>query len=170
MGKEEVFEFDGFHIKRESFLGKDCYGIVTDCKKDEEGDSYHVEVEFDLSKAKFSFAKCYAHQVVPVGEELSSLGKMKVMLYVLKQAASVYLSEKGTKEKVDFAKLKEMYHEGDVGMGELLADVKADGLNIEEAFYLYILGQNWANGDGVFALQEDQETLDLVEEAEKYSK
>ena len=35
MSKKEVFEFDGFHIIGESFLGKDCYGIVTDCKKDE---------------------------------------------------------------------------------------------------------------------------------------
>ncbi len=24
---------------------------------------------------------------------------------------------------------------------------KADGLNIEESFFLYILAQNWANGD-----------------------
>ena len=67
------------------------------------------------------------------------------------------------------AKLKDIYHEGDACMGELLAGVKADGLNIEEAFYLYILGQNWANGDEFFTLQEDQGTLDLVEEAEKCS-
>lgn len=170
MDRMEVFEFDGFHVARESFLGKDCYGIVTDCKKDEDGDSYHVEVELDLTKARFSFVKCYAHQVVPFDEELSSLGKMKVMLYILKQAASSYVSENGIKEKVDFSKLKEMYHEGDVCMGELLASVKADGLNIEEAFYLYILGQNWANGDEFFTIQENQETLDLVEEAERSGK
>lgn len=32
-------------------------------------------------------------------------------------------------------------------MGEILASEKADGLTIEESFYLYILAQNWANGD-----------------------
>lgn len=164
----EVFEFDGFRVARESFLGNDCYAVVTDCKKDADGDSYHVEVELDLTKARFSFAKCYAHQVVPF-EEISSLGKMKVMLYMMKRAASAYVRENGFKEKINFSKLKDIYHEGDVCMGELLAGVKADGLNIEEAFYLYILGQNWANGDEFFTLQEDQGTLDLVEEAEKCS-
>ena len=93
---------------------------------------------------------------------------MRVMLYVLKRAACSYVSENDTKEKVDFDKLREMYHEGDVCMGELLASVKADGLNIEEAFYLYILGQNWANGDEFFTLQENHETLDLVEEAQQH--
>lgn len=44
---------------------------------------------------------------------------------------------------------------------------KADGLNIEESFFLYILAQNWANGDefswacgGV-----EEEWVSLVEEA-----
>ena len=44
---------------------------------------------------------------------------------------------------------------------------KADGLNIEESFFLYILAQNWSNGDefswacgGV-----EEEWVSLVEEA-----
>lgn len=32
-------------------------------------------------------------------------------------------------------------------MGKILASERADGLTIEESFYLYILAQNWANGD-----------------------
>ena len=46
------------------FLGGDCYGVVTSCKKDEKGVSYHLEVEFDISTAKFHFSKCYAHEVL----------------------------------------------------------------------------------------------------------
>ena len=49
MNQKEVLEFDGFRVERESFLGGDCYGVVTSCKKDEKGVSYHLEVEFDIS-------------------------------------------------------------------------------------------------------------------------
>lgn len=29
----------------------------------------------------------------------------------------------------------------------MLASIPADGMSIEDAFYLYIAAQNWANGD-----------------------
>ena len=138
MNQKEDLEFDGFRVERESFLGGDCYGVVTSCKKDEKGVSYHLEVEFDTSTAKFHFSKCYAHEVVPC-QELSAGGKLKVMAYLIEKAASAYMAE------------------------------KADGLNIEESFFLYILAQNWANGDefswacgGV-----EKECVSLVEEARK---
>ena len=60
MEQSNVFGFDGFQIERESFLGSDCYVVVTSCKKDGAGIPYHLEVEFDISKARFSFSKCYA--------------------------------------------------------------------------------------------------------------
>lgn len=41
MNQKEVLEFDGFRVERESSLGGDCYGVVTSCKKDEKGVSYH---------------------------------------------------------------------------------------------------------------------------------
>lgn len=116
MEQSNVFDFDGFQIERESYLGGDCYGVVTSCKKDGAGIPYHLEVEFDISKARFSFSKCYAHEVVPC-DELSAVGKLKIMVYLLEKVACAYVTE------------------------------KADGLTIEESFYLYILAQNWANGD-----------------------
>ena len=68
---------------------------------------------------------------------LSAGGKLKVMAYLIEKAASAYVTE------------------------------KADGLTIEESFFLYILAQNWANGDefswacgGV-----EEEWVSLVEEA-----
>ena len=70
---------------------------------------------------------------------LSAGGKLKLMTYLIEKAASAYVTE------------------------------KADGLNIEESFFLYILAQNWANGDefswacgGV-----EKECVSLVEEARK---
>lgn len=35
-------------------------------------------------------------------------------------------------------------------MGEMLASVPADGLTVEEAFYLYIRAMQWAEGDRFF--------------------
>lgn len=81
MEQSNVFDFDGFQIERESFLGSDCYGVVTSCKKDGAGIPYYLEVEFDISKARFSFSKCYAHEVVPC-DELSAGGKLKIMVYL----------------------------------------------------------------------------------------
>lgn len=146
MEQSNVFDFDGFQVERESFLGSDCYGVGTSCKKDGEGIPYHLEVEFDISKARFSFSKCYAHEVVPC-DELSADGKLKIMVYLLEKVACAYVTEKAVVQKMSLLKLKELYHGDDVVMGEILASEKADGLTIEESFYLYILAQNWANGD-----------------------
>lgn len=159
MNQKEVLEFDGFRVERESFLGGDCYGVVTSCKKDEKGVSYHLEVEFDISTAKFHFSKCYAHEVVPC-QELSAGGKLKVMAYLIEKAAV---------QKMSLEKLKVLYHEDEVVMGEILASEKADGLTIEESFFLYILAQNWANGDE-FSWAcggGEEEWVSLVEEARK---
>ena len=168
MNQKEVLEFDGFRVERESFLGGDCYGVVTSCKKDEKGVSYHLEVEFDISTAKFHFSKCYAHEVVPC-QELSAGGKLKVMTYLIEKAACAYVTEKAAVQKMSFEKLKVLYREDEVVMGEVLASEKADGLTIEESFFLYIFAQNWANGDefswacgGV-----EEEWVSLVEEARK---
>lgn len=106
MNQKEVLEFDGFRVERESFLGGDCYGVVTSCKKDEKGVSYHLEVEFDTSTAKFHFSKWYAHEVVPC-QELSAGGKLKVMAYLIEKAASAYVTEKAAVQKMSFEKLNE---------------------------------------------------------------
>ena len=168
MEQSNVFDFDGFQIERESYLGGDCYGVVTSCKKDGAGIPYHLEVEFDISKARFSFSKCYAHEVVPC-QELSAGGKLKVMAYLIEKAASAYVTEKAAVQKMSFEKLKVLYREDEVVMGEVLASEKADGLTIEESFFLYILAQNWANGDE-FSWAcggEEDEWVSLVEEARK---
>ena len=73
---------------------------------------------------------------------------------------------------LSFNKVKEMYHESDVVMGEMLASVPADGMSIEDAFYLYIAAQNWANGDEFTQVlgDNDNEKIDLVKEAIKHLK
>lgn len=108
MEQSNVFDFDGFQIERESYLGGDCYGVVTSCKKDGAGVPYHLEVEFDISKARFSFSKCYAHEVVPC-DELSAGGKLKIMVYLLEKLACAYVTEKAVVQKMSL-KLKELYH------------------------------------------------------------
>lgn len=99
MEQSNVFDFDGFQIERESYLGGDCYGVVTSCKKDGAGIPYHLEVEFDISKARFSFSKCYAHEVVPC-DELSVGGKLKIMVYLLEKVVCAYITEKAVVQKM----------------------------------------------------------------------
>lgn len=99
MEQSNVFDFDGFQIERESYLGSACYGVVTSCKKDGAGIPYHLEVEFDISKARFSFFKCYAHEVVPC-DELSAGGKLKIMVYLLEKVACAYVTEKVVVQKM----------------------------------------------------------------------
>ena len=71
-----------------------------------------------------------------------------------------------------FNKAKDMYYKSDVVMGEMLASVPADGMSIEDAFYLYIAAQNWANGDEFTQVlgDNDNEKIDLVKEAIKHLK
>ena len=72
---------------------------------------------------------------------------------------------------LSFNKVKEMYHESDVIMGEMLASIPADGMSIEDAFYLYIAAQNWANSDEFIQIfGDDNEKINLVKEAIKYLK
>lgn len=66
-------------------------------------------------------------------------------------------------------KLKEIkaaYHESDVCMGELLEDFPADGLSIDDAFYVYMAALQWVEGDRFFRMlggNEDKEEIDLTE-------
>ena len=91
------------------------------------------------------------------------------MVYLLEKVACAYVTEKAVVQKMSQQKLKELYHGDDVVMGEILASEKADGLTIEESFYLYLLAQNLANGDefswNCGGLED--ESVSLVEEARK---
>ena len=131
MNQKEVLEFDGFRVERESFLGGDCYGVVTSCKKDEKGVSYHLEVEFDISTAKFHFSKCYAHEVVPC-QELSAGGKLKVMAYLIVKAASAYVTEKAAVQKMSLEKLKVLYHEDEFCFQKFLPTERVAIINMLE--------------------------------------
>ena len=65
------------------------------------------------------------------------------------------------------AKVKDMYRDSDVVMGEMLSSTSADGLSVEEAFYLYVAAQNWASGDAFSQVLGDNDEceVDLVKEA-----
>ena len=72
---------------------------------------------------------------------------------------------------LSFNKVKEMYHKSDVIMGEMLASIPADGMSIEDAFYLHIAAQNGGNGDAFIQIfGDDNEKINLVKEAIKYLK
>lgn len=168
MEQNEVFEFDGYRIVSESFLDKDSYCVVTDTKMDGDGVPYHLEVEFDITHAKFHFDKCYTYQVVRC-QELSLEGKLQMMVYIIKKVGEAYLQEKSNQKKLTLAKVKGIYRDSEVVMGEMLSSTSAEGLSVEEAFYLYIAAQNWANGDEFSQVlgDDDENEVDLVKEALK---
>lgn len=49
-----------------------------------------------------------------------------------------------------FEKIIEQYTQSEVCMGELLANISADGMSIEDAFELYIKAMNYAEKDEFF--------------------
>lgn len=61
---------------------------------------------------------------------------------------------------ITLEQIKEEYHKNDLCMGELLASFAADGLNLEEAFELYLEAKKWADGDKFFRMIDDNEALE----------
>lgn len=57
--------------------------------------------------------------------------------------------------------IAEMYIDGDVCAGELLASIPADGLNLEAAFELYIDVKKHIDGDRFFKIIMDEEQVEL---------
>ncbi len=48
--------------------------------------------------------------------------------------------------------VKVQYHRGGVCMAELLAQLSAEGMTIEDAFLLYVSSMKWAEGDRFYRL------------------
>lgn len=67
-------------------------------------------------------------------------------------------------EKLDLDKLKAIYCDSDVCMGETLAATPAEGLSVEEAFELYIRCMQWAEGDKFFVEKLDEDEVELFNE------
>ena len=63
--------------------------------------------------------------------------------------------------KTDLEKIKAEYHKNDVCMSELLATIPADGLNMEEAFNLYIEARKWADSDRFFLHRDENDIEEL---------
>ena len=58
-----------------------------------------------------------------------------------------------------FEKIIEQYTQSEVCMGELLANISADGMSIEDAFELYIKAMNYAEKDEIYKLADREVKL-----------
>lgn len=61
--------------------------------------------------------------------------------------------------------IKKAYETSDVCMGELLEDLSADGLSIDDAFYVYMIALEYAEGDTFYRKlggYDDIEKIDLL--------
>lgn len=52
--------------------------------------------------------------------------------------------------------IKRQYHQHDVCMAELLAQIPASGMSIEEAFLLYAQAMNYADKDSFFQILDGE--------------
>ena len=67
-----------------------------------------------------------------------------------------------------FEKIIEQYTQSEVCMGELLANISADGMSIEDAFELYIKAMNYAEKDEFYQLADREvKLLTAKNEADK---
>lgn len=64
--------------------------------------------------------------------------------------ATIETSTKVLRQTMTLEEIKRIYHVGDLCMGELLATVLAEGLDLERAFQLYMEAIKWAEGDKFF--------------------
>lgn len=142
-----TFTFDGFKVADEYFMSEDCYIVITDSKKDEDGDEYDINVEYDLKNGQFSFSKSYEHQVIPY-DDMPTKEKIKVQRYILEKVAK---------------SLDEDKDDEDNGIE------KNEAVEIfQRATYLYILAMNRDRGDLFFTLRNGTEMVDLVKEAKQW--
>ena len=58
-----------------------------------------------------------------------------------------------------FEKIIEQYTQSEVCMGELLANISADGMSVEDAFELYIKAMNYAEKDEFYQLADGEVKL-----------
>lgn len=65
-----------------------------------------------------------------------------------------------------FKRVIKQYAQSEVCMGELLANVSADGMSIEDAFELYIKAMNYAEKDEFYQLADGELKL-LTAKCEK---
>ncbi len=66
--------------------------------------------------------------------------------------------DNNTGQKPTLESIIEEYRNNDICMAELLAATSADGLDIEEAFMLYVSSMKWADGGKFFQLRESELT------------
>lgn len=112
------------------------YGIVTDNKANPESGINDIDVTFVFDGSKHKYKE----------EDLAIICSTNLKNTVI--------------EKVTLERIKDEYHTNDLCMGELLASFAADGLNLEEAFEMYLEAKKWADGDKFFRMIDDNEILE----------
>lgn len=59
--------------------------------------------------------------------------------------------------------IKKAYKTSDVCMGEMLEDIPADGLSIDDAFYVYMIALEYAEGDTFYRKLGGYDDIEEIE-------
>lgn len=116
----------------------DIHGVVTDIIPDQ-------QTKVDKIEMKLFFDATSSHKYNP--DDLEVIYSTNLI-----KAPIVPVSDQIRKEFMDAG----------INMSEFLASVPADGLNLEEAFELYIGARKWADGDRFF-IDKDEGALEELE-------
>ena len=133
-----VFTFTNTISGKSDHINIPPYGIVTEVRAKEKLDTQNIQVKIIFDATSFADYK---------EEDLEVICSTGL---------------KNNTSKPTFGQIQKEYETSEVVMGEMLASVPADGLSIEEAFYLYLKAMNWAEGDTFFRKYED-EKMDEIE-------
>lgn len=118
---------------KQGHFNHSIYGIVTGKTPNQEAGKDELDVAFVVDGSSHRYKE----------EDLEVIGSTGLTNTV--------------QEKVTLEQIKKEYHSNSLCMGELLASFSADGLNLEEAFALYIQAKKWADGDCFFRVINDNE-------------
>ena len=135
-----VFTFSNTVTKKIEHLNIPPYGIVTEVKPKIKSDIKNIQVKIIFDATSFA----------DYNEE---------DLDVICSTGLKYNVGKPTLDQI-----QKDYETSEVVMGEMLAIVPADGLSVEEAFFLYLKALNWAEGDLFFRQYNDG----IIEEITDY--
>ncbi|GAB6119001.1 hypothetical protein [Dysgonomonas termitidis] len=133
-----VFAFANTITGKSEHLNIPPYAIVTEVRAKEKPDTQNIQVKIIFDATSFADYK---------EEELEVICSTGL---------------KNNTRKPTLRQVQKEYETSEVVMGEMLASVPADGLSVEEAFYLYLKAMNWAEGN-IFFRKYDDERMEEIE-------
>jgi len=87
--KSNMVSYIKYKLQEEKWLDKDTYLLVFQDMVDEDGEIYHLEVEYHVDEDKFTYTRVYEHENIDAVCFVSNTFKNQFIEYVLKQIGKI---------------------------------------------------------------------------------